>query len=581
MSNTVNVIAARPLSGILKAIALEPPTWSRLEPQSFTGDPTPGIEARVHDPLWLIARQWQFGEFQGEDAGTPIAMHVAMISRRFSAWKPGNENDRTPARALGADHSIEPEVEREPSTSHGVGLRQRAEAGALLVSALAETGFDVGKALTDAFTLPVDEEPPADVPAAVWQADPMWRTIARASPDGEAVAASIEAAGAGNPAWLNGASADAIAASREWLAWYRSQVSRPAGSNDAWLRERLEYQFAVRAGNPDNQAVFRAPAHDGGPVDWYSFDYRPGETLAVEGEVADPAAEVAKTMTMLATPLRYAGMPADRLWQFEDGLVNFGHIEAQPHDLARLCFVEFSTVYGNDWYTIPVDLPAGSFTQFSEVAFTTTFGERFVVTQADDSGRSGHFRMFGLSVSGESNMLPGLLMPPGGRVSQEGKALEDVVFLRDESANMAWAVEKTVQGKSGDPRNRSSEPQFLPPNAPLADGADLRYILETTVPANWIPLVPIATSPAQGGFELRKGTMTNKDESLGEILHPTPFTLKEEEVPREGVRVRRVPAICRTADGQMVRWIARRVSVAHGEGASRLAFDGTTNQPGG
>src|SRR5262249_59695604 len=44
----------------------------------------------------------------------------------------------------------------------------------------------------------------------------------------------------------------------------------------------------------------------------------------------------------ISTPLRYAGMPSDRYWEFEDGQVNFGKIEAQPHDLARLCLAERS-----------------------------------------------------------------------------------------------------------------------------------------------------------------------------------------------------------------------------------------------
>ena len=77
-----------------------------------------------------------------------------------------------------------------------------------------------------------------------------------------------------------------------------------------------------------------------------------------------------------------------------------------------------------------------------------------------------------------------------------------------------------------------------------------------------------------GAFELRKGTLSDRDDSLGMLLDPTPFTLKEEEVPREGVRVRRVPSLLRAADGRYVRWIARRVGVGRGEGSSRLAFDG-------
>jgi hypothetical protein len=104
----------------------------------------------------------------------------------------------------------------------------------------------------------------------------------------------------------------------------------------------------------------------------------------------------------------------------------------------------------------------------------------------------------------------------------------------------------------------------------------LQYRLATTVPPHWIPLVPIPKSDRRGGFVLRKGTMTDADESVGRVLRPTPFTLQEEEVPREGVRVSRVPALLRTTDGRRVRWIARRVSVGSGEGSSGLAFDGAT-----
>jgi hypothetical protein len=45
--------------------------WSRLEPRSRSKNFAEGLAARVADPLWLLARQWQFGEFAGADAGVP------------------------------------------------------------------------------------------------------------------------------------------------------------------------------------------------------------------------------------------------------------------------------------------------------------------------------------------------------------------------------------------------------------------------------------------------------------------------------------------------------------------------------
>ena len=569
MTNTVNVVVAREIPSVLQAIALFPPAWTRLEPQSVTGDPAPGLEARLHDPAWLLGRQWQFGEFRGEDAGTPVAVHLATRSQRLTAWRPGPAAAGALVRALDPEHPLEAEVDREATPAGGPGLRQLAEAGALLLAMLDDVGFDARAALLAACPLPVDPPTPFDPPPPGWAIDPLWRVVARVSPDGLAAAVTLEA---GAPAWLAGAPDAATTAAQTWLTWFRAAVAPVDAPNAAWVAERLEYRFAMRAGAGETQTLFEAPAHDGGMIDWYGFDHDPAGRIALDGEAASP--DQAADTTVLATPLRYAGMPADRLWQFEDGAVNFGQIKVEIHDPARLCFIEFASIFGNDWFSVPLDVPAGSFTRFDEVAYTTTFGERFVVGPVDDTGRSGHFRMFGVSIAGHPDaILPGLLVPPPGRASLHGRALENVVFLRDESANMAWAIEKQVEARSGDPRNRGDERPATIARPLLRPGAELSYELETTVPPNWIPLVPVRTD-GLGGFRLRKGTMTDTDAAMGEVLRATPFDLQEEEVSREGVRVRRVPSLARTGTGATLRWVAREVSVGQGEGASRLAFDG-------
>ena len=64
-------------------------SWTRLEPQCTDADMGTSSSARVFDPLWMLTRQWQMGEFQAEDAGTPIQARVratsATLRRRFSA----------------------------------------------------------------------------------------------------------------------------------------------------------------------------------------------------------------------------------------------------------------------------------------------------------------------------------------------------------------------------------------------------------------------------------------------------------------------------------------------------------------
>ena len=47
-------------------------TFFRLEPDPLRPDVTLGATAPVHDPLWLLGRQWQTGEFQAEDGGSPV-----------------------------------------------------------------------------------------------------------------------------------------------------------------------------------------------------------------------------------------------------------------------------------------------------------------------------------------------------------------------------------------------------------------------------------------------------------------------------------------------------------------------------
>jgi hypothetical protein len=562
------------------AFLTEPPGWTRLEPQSISGDPTPGLEARVHDPLWLLARQWQLGEFQGEDVGTPIFVDVRTSVAPVVAFQAGDPAAHGHTDPWRAGALIEPLVEQEAAPPiglpQGLGLRERADAGAQLVIELAEAGVDGSfldrLVLACPLTLPWSDQYDHMAPA-------LLRLLKGRVPDGEQAALQIEAAAAATPprlpAWLRGAPDRAAVRGvvRRWHHWYRTSVAPEVdASRGCWIDDRLEYRFSVGVAGVDGQHVLRAPAFGGGRVDWWCLDHDPG---AAPMPVAHPPAITSQTATLLATPLRFAGMPADRYWEFEDGAVNLGALQVQPHDLARLALVEFAMVYGNDWLLVPVDVDHGSFVTVDEVTYTTSFGESFTVPPAGSVLRSGEFRMFETTQVGNSDTLRGLFIPPAAPAVLEGEPYEEVMFVRDEMANMAWAVERVVEGPSGLPRNRSDEP----PPKPFAPGtdvaADMDYQLENEIPDRWIPLVPVSTGYA--AFSLRKGAMVKDGEAvepLGVLLQPgRPVVFQDEEIPREGVRVRRVPALARRADGSYVRWLARRVDIGRGEAASGLAFD--------
>ncbi len=82
------------------ALGAGSPSWTRLEPQSVTGDPTPGLEARVHDPLWLLCRQWQLGELEGDDAGSPLGVELAVTTNQLSRWQAGDWTQANPKPVL-------------------------------------------------------------------------------------------------------------------------------------------------------------------------------------------------------------------------------------------------------------------------------------------------------------------------------------------------------------------------------------------------------------------------------------------------------------------------------------------------
>jgi len=312
----------------------------------------------------------------------------------------------------------------------------------------------------------------------------------------------------------------------------------------------------------------QAPAHSGGEIDWHTFDVASAGTVLGVPQNTPAAETIRQVHTLLASPLRYPGMPADRLWEFEDAQVNLGLIEAEPWDLARLLVAEFALTYGNDWLVVPVDVPLGSLTSVESLFYTTTFGEHFLVQPTTEATVDGQWRMFALTDANGSTS-DGLVTPPGAVAVQQGPALEEVLFLRDEMANMAWAIERTVQGPSGEGRDRSREhDEWRSPGAGPVSRAQLDYVLQTGVPARWIPYLP--RTSGYRAVELVQGAMPGLNGAgvvpLGELLQRGDVkVLKDAEVPREGRFVRRLVSVTRRGDGAHVRWITRHVGIGRGE----------------
>src|SRR3954451_4636765 len=160
-------------------------------------------------------------------------------------------------------------------------------------------------------------------------------------------------------------------------------------------------------------------------------------------------------------------MPASRLWEFEDGRVNFGAVEADPSDLGRLLLAGFALVYGADWLVIPLEVPMGSVARITKLDVRDTLGQ---VTTIGPTAPGGEWNMFGIT-RGDDPPEPALLVAPALTASLQGRDLAEVLLLRDEVADVAWAVERAVEGSDGRPADQAqlahqavpAQPPTLPP----------------------------------------------------------------------------------------------------------------------
>jgi hypothetical protein len=574
--------------------------WQRLEPVTRTVEYDRALQSRVHDPLWLLGRQWQFGELEGEDAGSPAHVRVETSSARMARFRAAGagaaqpyEPDRTPLEVM---------AEREPPGPPT--LRMRADVGRRLVSLLrAHNAPQTAVAVLKAFPLPASGITESSDPAA-GITNRLASVLSGRLPDGlaaaEALRPTMRPAGTAAPTLPASISAPpaeasaALKAAREFLDWVDAEVL-PPGTASGWVRERLEYRFDVAARTSHGEVVLAAPEYRGTTLDWHDLDVNDssGATL---GTALDDASLAPKSTVVdaLASPVVFPGMPSDRFWQLEDATVSLPSVQAAPEDLGRLALVEFATAFGNDWFLVPVRVRYGTLTQVVSLVVTDTFGEALLVEATETAAApsvpaAARWRMFAISSlrrSADASASPaGLVVPPVVTAATEGPPVEDVLFARDEQANLVWAVERVVEGPDGRGRDRNDE--WLPIAAaldppPPPSPAPLAYRLASAVPPHWIPFVAVHDSAENRGVRLERAAMLRLDTDppapvppLGRVLEPetTPYVLLEEEVPREGVRVRRVPVLCRSLDGGTHAWVSRRTAVGRGEQSSGLRFD--------
>jgi hypothetical protein len=101
-------------------------SWNRLEPKQRSSDYGLALQARMYDPLWMMARQWQVGEFEGEDAASPIKVGVdaAFVQLNKFLDKSSDSEGYSPQSL-----PLEVAVEKEKLKFSSLDIRLRAELG--------------------------------------------------------------------------------------------------------------------------------------------------------------------------------------------------------------------------------------------------------------------------------------------------------------------------------------------------------------------------------------------------------------------------------------------------------------------
>jgi hypothetical protein len=603
-------VVAPNLSAVLAGAAPTPTVvlWNRLEGRPRRPDFTRALAAEVRDPLWLLTRQWQMGEFIGEDAGSPVLAKVAWSTDTVTSV-------RTAAAAVPFDESLPLEAVVEarplPLTTAGrpssvdirlaLGRRWRKLLTAAGLSSLLPAYLGAYR-----FTAPdpsAEQDFPVTAHPAAWQA---LAAVAGRALDGGALLLHLQATGAlasDGLGLVDPVKAQIDALGSAFLGWARGlflapDSVTPGADMHTWDPRHLEYAVDVSAPHQDQPAVLTAPEYRGGTLDWFSFDAG-APTTADHGATRQPA----QVTSFLPTAIQFDGMPNTRYWAFEEGATNFGDIAPDTTDLAKLLLIEFGLVYANDWFLLPLQVPTSSLTSIVGLTVTNVFGERFWIGPAVTNSPTQSWRMFALTPSGANDDR--LFVPAVVPTGLTSAPVEAVALVRDEVANMVWGIETTVRLADGSSRRGREVAQELharyqaavtapPPTTPANDAA-LRYTLMTSVGEHWIPFIPVHIDGDNRQIQLQRGAMprlldgqqgvtpakiTPRTALLREGLDAgLPYYLTQAEVERTGTLVETRWQRVRWHGGRVVTWLSNTRSTGRGEAASTLAFDTLTPKP--
>lgn len=392
----------------------------------------------IHDPVWMLTRQWQLGEFQGENASTPVRVEVSTSTRELR-W--AAEPDLSLA-------DVPPEALIEAESDDWWTLGRRLRIGALIASRL---GLDAEQ---DRWVM-ASPPPPYDLVPA-WDGRAMWQS-------GELDLTSVRL----------------------------PEVPPPSASS--WRAGQLIYARAD-AFTADGVS-FDVPRHRGGRVDWFSVDATTAGS-APGGVVSPPQVVAPSRLQYPGMPLRGVWEIEER-----DADIG-GYAPDASHTATAIMMSLFfshrdewfvipvSGEAGSSTRIVRIDV-TDAFGDTYAAGFDDTglpYGEPGLLPPAESVATAAGPVSWGLF---HTRGLPAgeLLLWQTAHRPLEGEVVERVQWGVDDQSNLVWAVERRLDERDPVPAPDDGAASLVPP--PPGDhtqGAAYVYIPGVGAAAHWIPL---------------------------------------------------------------------------------------------
>ncbi len=604
--------------------------WNRLESRPRQAEFDKVLEAGIHDALWMLTRQWQFGELQGEDTGSAIFSKIYMKTTAITQLKTAN-GDAQPF-----DDSI-PLEERIENMPYRLDFKSKIDAAYVFLrsidhaadahsmSATNSSKFYRSKLIQSYPIIKIDEVQNGDSNDAIITkvkslsnekyVDTVNAGVGRYFDGFSLYQAILTNQGnvINNLILGNGDNSLILDAIQAFVNWFMNTYDVDDESSSAWLPSKLEYQFdCALPGEDAKNIILSADQYYSGDLDWFSFDVynKPAEPIdGLSGDASGNDMLNVKDQLLSVIPVeaKFAGAPNSRWWQFENGKVDLGNISAQTTDLPKLIFTEYALMYNTDWLLVPYRVPVGTFCEIKGIVVTDVFGQQFFVKSAtqgltDNWAGWGMYNLSTLNPDGVRNTPTDtrLLVLPNVVKNLESEPNEEVYFVRDEMTNSIWAIESSLPDELGSVMDGNNNARAFSDalkqidTTPVAHDVDVsamfRYTLANTVPENWIPFIPVhqnfldnrqikiqrASMPRLFNNDfthVRPVTRLLREGINDDDTQATPYFINEEEIPRTGVQLTATFQRTRWYNGSVINWYGYRKKVGRGEGSSGLAYD--------